>query len=250
MTNERVAYAKIVGTGWQYYMTKSKIILGRGGKGVECDIRLGGENAVSRQHLSIRYAPEYDAIEVENLSKNGILVNGTFVQQFANPVLVRAQTEIAYGRYDSMRITLIFTISNYFTNPATLKIGDGSENEKANSDWIGHALVSKPDAGTTGMTINQIIEMIKSLYPKLTPAQIASLPLDVRHIITQNHQLFSIVLPRTAQNPSEYAKIIVHPSAKQRFVQFAKQLHTKAIQAPNIAASNSQDRGTALSNQQ
>lgn len=108
--NEEVpphAYAKIIGPGWQYYMVKPKVILGRGGNGVECDIQLTRENSVSRQHFSIRYAAEFQALEIENLSKNGILVNGHFKQRYSKPVMSKTQCEIVYGRFDKMRVTLL-----------------------------------------------------------------------------------------------------------------------------------------------
>lgn len=235
------AYAKIAGLGWEYYMTKPKIILGRGGSECECDVVLSRDSAVSRQHFSIRFAPEHQAIEVENYSKNGILVNGDFIRRYSAPILLRSQAEIAYGKLDHQRITLLLPVANR-----------GSVQRKKSShasfipliQWIGEILVSG-----TPSTPSEITTKLRQKYSKeLQALDNSALANSVRHILTQNDHVFCVVEDDTKsstvgnvagslemgirscdKNDGTVARYGLRPEEKGRFVQFAQTAHARGV---------------------
>ncbi|CAN8068347.1 unnamed protein product [Agarophyton chilense] len=186
MTETR-AYAKLVGKDWEYYMINPTIILGRGGKGVDCDLILSEASVVSRQHFTIRYVPELQAFEVKTLSKNGILVNGEFLHKLSPPKLLRSQAEIMYGRDDSMNISFILPPGDKLSLQKKKK-------NKVNSQipilqWIGEALLSG-----NPLNAKQIRERIETMHPsqlsKLgSEGTIAS---SIRHVLTQNDHIFFV----------------------------------------------------------
>lgn len=187
MVSEVRAYAKIVGPGWEYYMTQPKIILGRGGEGVDCDVIISSESAVSRQHFTIRFAPELQAFEVENLSKNGILVNGEFIQRLTPPVLLRSQADIAFGRLDPMRISFLLPVG---TKASVKKKELAGDRSIPLMQWIGEAISMH-----TILNASDIHKKIEVAHPhqlqKLgSDRMIAS---SIRHILSQNDHIFYVV---------------------------------------------------------
>lgn len=187
MANEVRAYAKIVGPGWEYYMTQPKIILGRGGKDVDCDVVISSESAVSRQHFTIRFAPELQAFEVENLSKNGILVNGEFIQRLSPPVLLRSQADIAFGRLDPMRISFLLPVG---TKASVKKKELAADRNIPLMQWIGEAISTY-----TILNAREIRAKIEEAHPhqlqKLGPDRVIAS--SIRHILTQNDHVFYVV---------------------------------------------------------
>lgn len=180
------AYAKLVGRNWQYYMTKPMIILGRGGKDVECDVTLSNNTVVSRQHFTIRFVPELQAFEVKTLSKNGIIVNGEFLHKLSPPLILRSQADILYGKYDDMCFSFLI--------PAGGRQNLKKKNSRNNCpvpllQWVGEALL----AGTP-LNGKQIRDRIETIHPdqlrKLGTEPIISS--SIRHILTQNDHIFFV----------------------------------------------------------
>lgn len=184
MSPEVRAYAKIVGPGWEYYMTQPKIILGRGGKGVNCDVIISSETAVSRQHFTIRFAPEIQAFEVENLSKNGILVNGEFIHRLSPPVLLRSQADIAFGRYDPMRISFLLPVG---AKASVKKKEPASERSIPLLQWVGEAIVADDY-----LTAKQIRDAIEKAHPNQLQklGSDAAITSSIRHVLMQNDHVF------------------------------------------------------------
>lgn len=165
-------------------MIKPKIILGRGGNGVECDLMLSTDTAVSRRHFTIRFAPEHQAMEIENLSKNGILINGEFIRHAHNPVLLTSQAEIAYGKSDDMRVTLLF--------PTLSRTQLKKEPQAAFVpliQWIAEALVMDKE-----LTPRSIVEKLRAAHSNdLQNIDDYALFNSVRHVLTQNDHIFYVV---------------------------------------------------------
>lgn len=67
-------FEKLVGVGWEHYMTKPKIALDRGGESVDLDVIISSQTVVSHRHFTIHFAPEVNTFEVESLNKNGVVV--------------------------------------------------------------------------------------------------------------------------------------------------------------------------------
>lgn len=236
------AYAKIVGFGWEYYMTKPKIILGRGGNDISCDVLLCNDSAVSRQHFWIRFAPEHQAIEVKNLSKNGILIDGEFVRRDSDPVLLTSQAEIAYGKEENMRVSLLL--------PAPTR-GQLRKSPQASFipliQWIGEILVTD-----SALTPRAIHDKLRNSHAKeLQNIEDYALFNSVRHVLTQNDHIFHVVgsalesLPASSA-PSQalagktslpadvpVAKFALRVEEKDRFVQFAQTSHALKASASN-----------------
>lgn len=185
MINEARAYAKIVGNDWEYYMIKPTIILGRGGKDVECDVILNQGSVVSRQHFAIRFVPELQAFEIRTLSKNGILVNGDFLNKNAPPLLLRSQADIVFGRDDHMRLSFLLPAGG----KSIIKKKDKSGPQVPLLRYVGEALLAaKP------LNAKQIQERIATTHPNQllqlgTKSVVASC---IRHVLTQNNHIFFV----------------------------------------------------------
>lgn len=249
--SEQQAYAKIVGPGWKYYMTKPKIILGRGGKGVDCDVQVSNESPVSRQHFSIRYAPEHESMEIENMSKNGILVNGEFKQIFSSPKLIKSQTEISFGRFDKMRLTVVLPIKDKVINKKNgkhivkhhhqhiLKLWNEKGYNINNIQFLpllnciayviltyGHGT----DDGK-GLDVNDIVKWLKSC--KDLQSQQFKLVKDfgllgnVRHVIIMNPGKFKIVGSDGPSNGHQHSKFAITEQSLPVFQQFARLLNSE-----------------------
>ena len=168
-------------------MTKPKIILGRGGKNCECDVIISEASAVSRQHFTIRFAPELQAFEIENLSKNGILVNGEFLNPYSPPILLRSQADIGFGRTDPMKLMFILPTSN----PTDTKKRDmASDKHVPLLQWIGETLLSKGH-----LTAKGIRKEVEKAHPELTKRLGSSQIIDssIRHTLTQNDHIFQVL---------------------------------------------------------
>lgn len=204
-------------------MTKPKIILGRGGENVECDVVVSTESAVSRQHFSIRFAPELQAFEVENLSKNGILVNGEFVHRLSPPILLRSQADIAFGRRDPMCISFLLPSG---VKASVKKKEAPSEKGIPLLQWMGEAIMLHGP-----LTAAQLKKVIDEAHPhqfrKMGSDHIVSS--SIRHILTQNDQIFMVVDSIKVENdpamvafPAADGKVVdayfdVHEDQKSRF---------------------------------
>lgn len=196
-------------------MTQPKIILGRGGEDVECDVIISRESAVSRQHFTIRFAPELQAFEVENLSKNGILVNGEFVQRLSPPVLLRSQADIAYGKNDPMRISFLLPVGS---KTSVKKKEFAADRSIPVLQWVGEAILMHEE-----LTASEIVGAIEERHPhqlkKLGPESVVAA--SVRHIVTQNDHLFRVVEKAPPKNGAdadrEEAAFTVHDDQKSRF---------------------------------
>lgn len=168
-------------------MTQPKIILGRGGENVDCDVIVSTESAVSRQHFTIRFAPELQAFEVENLSKNGILVNGEFVHRLSPPVLLRSQADIAFGRLDPMRISFLLPSG---IKPSVKKKDLSAERNVPLLQWMGEAVVAHGP-----LTAVQLRDVIDKAHPhqlrRMGGEHIVSN--SIRHILTQNDHVFFVI---------------------------------------------------------
>lgn len=222
--DEKQAYAKIIGPGWQYYMTKPKIVLGRGGEDVGCDVHVSNATAVSRQHFSIRFAPEHQAIEVENIGKNGILVNNTFLSKYSAPILLRSQAEIAFGGYDPMRVTLVLPVANRVIGKNQKKNSSTRSNKFVPLlNWVGETLVD-----TDALSMDQIVARLRNSHRSaLRFLDDRVLANSVRHIISQNDHFFSVVKNTVgkgtlAVSPVLGPKFTLRENARGRFIQFAK----------------------------
>ncbi|PXF44619.1 Fork head transcription factor 1 [Gracilariopsis chorda] len=180
------AYAKLVGRDWQYYMTKPMIVLGRGGKDIECDVTLSNNTVVSRQHFTIRFVPELQAFEVKTLSKNGIIVNGEFLHKLSPPVILRSQADILYGKNDDMCFSFLIPSGG---RPTLKKKSSQHNSQVPLLQWIGEALL-----GGTPLNGKQIRDRIESIHPnqlrKLGTEHIISS--SIRHVLTQNNHIFFV----------------------------------------------------------
>lgn len=220
----KTAYAKIIGPGWQYYMTKPMITLGRGGKGVDCDVKLSDQNAVSRQHFCVRFTPDNDGVEVENMSKNGIIVNGNFIQRLKQPVLIRSHTEVAYGRPENMRLTVILPAMSDRAI-AKKRLQQQANNEKTHFpliDLVGHALATTT-TGAYPLTMDELITTLRKYHTQLRPPRMKESLLrnSVRHVITHNEHIFDVVLAEVYGVPTKQPRYAVNASYQQRFSQFS-----------------------------
>ncbi|KAI0561229.1 hypothetical protein FGB62_89g06 [Gracilaria domingensis] len=189
MTETR-AYAKLVGKNWEYYMAKPMITLGRGGKGVDCDVVLSEASVVSRQHFTIRYVPELQAFEVKTLSKNGILVNGDFLHKLSPPKLLRSHAEITYGRDDSMSLSFILPPGDKLS---LKKKKNRNVSQVPMLQWIGEALLNGDP-----LNARQIRARIETTHPNQLNklGSESTITSSIRHVLTQNDHIFF------AQDPS------------------------------------------------
>lgn len=230
----KTAYAKIIGPGWQYYMTKPMITLGRGGKGVDCDVKLSDQNAVSRQHFCVRFTPDNDGVEVENMSKNGIIVNGNFIQRLKQPVLIKSHTEVAYGRPENMRLTVILpSVSDRVI--AKKRLQQQANNEKTHFpliDLVGHALATTT-TGAYPLTMDELITTLRKYHTQLRPPRMKESHLrnSVRHVITHNEHVFDVVLSEVYGASMKQPRYRVNESYQQRFSQFSLLLQHAKEQA-------------------
>lgn len=199
-------------------MTQPKIILGRGGVGVDCDVVISTESAVSRQHFTIRLAPELQAFEVENLSKNGILVNGEFIQRHSPPVLLRSQADIAFGRNDPMRISFLLPVGS---KTSVKKKELASDRSIPLLQWIGEAILLHGE-----LPASRMVGVIEGRHPhqlkKLGPQRV--IEGSIRHILTHNDHVFCVVEKVVRRNGAdadiEEAAFAVHEDQKSRFYTF------------------------------
>lgn len=219
------AYAKIVGPGWEYYMTKPKIILGRGGRDIECDVKISSENAVSRQHFTIRFAPELQAFEVENLSKNGILVNGQFVHRLTPPVLLRSQADIAFGRCDPMHISFLLPVG---PKNSIKKREYAADRHVPLLQWVGQQIVQ-----ANFLTARDIRRKIEGAHPQQLRKLGSDAVVDssIRQILMQNEHIFYVMDSLQIENrdgndagPVKDAYFAVRDEQKSRFFQYANEL--------------------------
>lgn len=234
------AYAKIMGRDWEYYMTKPTIILGRGGNDVKCDVLLCNDSAVSRQHFSLRFAPEHHAIEVKNLSKNGILIDGEFYRRDSDPVLLTSQADIAYGKEEDMRISILLPAPTR----AQLKKSPQAPFIPL-IQWIGEILVVE-----NALTPRAIQTKLRNLHAKdLQNVEDYALSNSIRHVLTQNDHVFHVV-GTNRNDPSVFSGSItsgkagdvvvipvatyaLNPTEKDRFVQFAQTSHALKASVSN-----------------
>lgn len=70
--------ARLQGRGFEYFMTKSKIVIGRNSSKGDVDINMGHSNFISRNHLEI----EHDGKEfyLKCGGKNGVFVDDIFLR--------------------------------------------------------------------------------------------------------------------------------------------------------------------------
>lgn len=198
-------------------MTKPKIILGRGGTGVICDVQISEKSAVSRQHFSITFAPEHEAIQVENLSKNGILVNGQFLTRFSAPMLLRYQAEITYGKPDDMKLTLLLP-AEYQSLLTKKKKNDAAYLPLL--QYIGNLLVN---GNREQASCQRLVSLMQSHYDKrVKHIDTAVLFNSIRHVLTQNDHIFQVV---PSMVPSEPPRFSVRAQERTRFIQFAQLQH-------------------------
>lgn len=181
------AFAKLVGVGWEHYMTKPKIVLGRGGEGVEVDVIVSSKTVVSRRHFTIRFAPEINAFEVESLSKNGVLVNGELLRRLARPAVIRSQTDIAFGNGEEMHVSILLPA---WIKTSRKKRGRATEEKTPLLEWIGEALV----LGHM-LSAEQLRPAIERAHPgeleKLGSRDVVAS--SIRHVLTQNDHIFQVV---------------------------------------------------------
>lgn len=92
-TNSVRAYAKLQSKGWEYYVQKLAIVLGRDAEfdsssanasGV--DVFLGPCEGISRKHLRIEYNTAERYWELYCFGKSGVIVNGERYEPFCHPV--------------------------------------------------------------------------------------------------------------------------------------------------------------------
>lgn len=69
-----LAFAQLTHNGAQFQMRREEISIGRGGDGRWVDFQLTGNRAISKEHLSIRYAG--GRFEAKDTSTNGATLNG------------------------------------------------------------------------------------------------------------------------------------------------------------------------------
>lgn len=72
----RIAFAKLQGDGFEYFVRKYEVLLGRKSKSTELDIVLGDNMNISRQHAKITYNFDLGVFELTVMGKNGVTVNG------------------------------------------------------------------------------------------------------------------------------------------------------------------------------
>eukprot|EP00038_Savillea_parva_P006216 m.162353 g.162353 ORF g.162353 m.162353 type:complete len:387 (+) comp12179_c0_seq1:193-1353(+) len=86
-----VAYAKLAGDNFVYYVQSMMVTLGRGGGGEggsegEPDVDLGREKSISRKHATIQYDSAAEAFFITPHGKNGLRVGRNFYQRGSGPV--------------------------------------------------------------------------------------------------------------------------------------------------------------------
>mmetsp|Transcript_10055 Transcript_10055/g.30716 ORF Transcript_10055/g.30716 Transcript_10055/m.30716 type:complete len:249 (-) Transcript_10055:2480-3226(-) len=108
-----LAFAKIVAENTVYYVQKFSTSLGRGTSGGErADFLVSADNVVSRIHARIAYSPMEQGFEIDVLGKNGIIVNGSFVNRKDRPILLQSQSEINLVKQKPVVLTFLLPSSS------------------------------------------------------------------------------------------------------------------------------------------
>eukprot|EP00035_Acanthoeca_spectabilis_P021821 m.440408 g.440408 ORF g.440408 m.440408 type:complete len:389 (+) comp18518_c0_seq1:1215-2381(+) len=83
-----VAYAKLAGDNFVYYVQSMMVTLGRGGGDGdgEPDVDLGREKSISRRHATIQYDSGAEAFFISPLGKNGLRVGRNFYKSGSGPI--------------------------------------------------------------------------------------------------------------------------------------------------------------------
>ncbi|GAQ87425.1 hypothetical protein KFL_003520040 [Klebsormidium nitens] len=95
-------FAKIRGMGWEFFMQKYEIVIGRNSKNTAVDIDLakdGGGMNVSRRHARIYYNFDKKRFEIEILGKNGAYVDGQLRVPSDGPIPLNSQSLVVVGDF-------------------------------------------------------------------------------------------------------------------------------------------------------
>eukprot|EP00158_Paraphelidium_tribonemae_P003858 Partr_v1_DN26417_c0_g2_i3_m23673 putative Transcription factor len=98
---EILAYAKLTGFGWSYFIRKLSVVIGRfreanhtHSHAHDIDLHLEGNNTISRKHARIEYSFVDRAWEVVALGRNGLLLNGQLITQSTAPQILQSGDNI------------------------------------------------------------------------------------------------------------------------------------------------------------
>lgn len=197
MSRDLQAFAKLVGFEWEYYMTTPEIVLGRGGKDVNCNVIVSKETAVSRRHFAIRYVPQIRAFEIENLSKNGILINGLYITQESPPFVVRSQADIAFGKRENMRCTFIIPKEPLKSNGnGASKNGAKKKDSKSEVsqtvqlvNFMGKVMVDE----NRPLACAEITHLVRERFRECIPrGPMQTFENSVRHALSHNGNIFEV----------------------------------------------------------
>jgi len=94
-----MAYAKLLGKDFVYYLTKSDITLGRTSDQTESlpDVQLGDSKKISRLHAKIIFNRQRGRFDLICLSKNGVYLDGRFINRYFLPAPLDSGSLVQIG---------------------------------------------------------------------------------------------------------------------------------------------------------
>ncbi|GMH39980.1 hypothetical protein BSKO_07884 [Bryopsis sp. KO-2023] len=93
----KCGFAKLQGDGFEFFMRKYEIGLGRKSKSNSLDVVLGDHMNISRKHACIRYNFDKGIFELEVLGKNGVTIRGVLHTPASPPMELRSRDLIQMG---------------------------------------------------------------------------------------------------------------------------------------------------------
>lgn len=94
---EKCGFAKLLGEGYEFFVKKYEVTMGRKSKSTALDIVLGDNMNISRHHATIRYNFDTSKFELVVLGKNGVHCNGVLHTPSSGPVELKSQDLISLG---------------------------------------------------------------------------------------------------------------------------------------------------------
>lgn len=125
------AFAKLQGRGWDYYVQKLAIVLGRSpemGASHDIDVFLGPHEGISKKHLRIEFNSTGQRWDLFCFGRSGVKVNGVKYEPFCHPVPLASKSHVQ-----------VESVEFYFLLPIeTANLNGDAENSHI-SDTIGES---------------------------------------------------------------------------------------------------------------
>lgn len=168
------------------------------GRGPGVDFVVTSDRTVSRMHGFIEYSSQSESFELHVLGKNGVFLNGTFVDRGARPQPLSSQTEITIGSEEPVIVMFYLpcgTQSNTMPQPLPTI-------PTPLIDEVGHVLVSSETGKLNAQGICDAVLALRkpghSNLEKLAPnkreteEQENILASSIRHVIVSNPHIFTV----------------------------------------------------------